>query len=103
METSEKSKGATIARRRRFDNAGWADAKPVPATLPIVDNRVGGVSHFGQSVAKFSVFISFQLLSVLSGPSNFPALSCPARLIQSRSPSANGLAVAALKLKLKFQ
>lgn len=88
-------------RRRRFDHAGWADANPVPSTLPIVDNRVGGISHFGQSVAKFSVFISFQLLNVLSGPSNFPALSDPARLIQSRCPGASGLAVAALKLKFQ--
>lgn len=103
METSEKSNGATIVRGRRFGNAGRADADTVPPTLPIVANRVGGVSHFGQSVAKFSVFISFQLLNVLSRPSNFPALSGPARLIQSRCPGASELAVAALKLKLKFQ
>ena len=90
-------------RRRRFDNAGWAAANSVPPTLPIVDNRVGGISHFGPSVGKFSVFISFQLLNVLSGPSNLPELSGHDRLIQSRCPGASGLAVAALKLNLKFQ
>jgi len=36
-------------------------------------------------------------------PSNFPALSGHDRSIQSRYPCASGLAVAALKLKLKFQ